>query len=89
MQHLIPRKIKQSSSYNDIDEIVQFDKDDLSNGCVIDEEFDKWKHKWVSIPVDKRPETLNECLKESCLKSLPNIFSFKNLFHHTDELMFL
>ena len=80
VQHLIPRKITQSSSYADIDQVVQYYKDDLPNRCIVDEEFDRWKHKWVSIPVSKRPETLNECLKESCLKSLPNLFVLLQIF---------
>ena len=80
LQHLIPHRITQSTSYADIDEAVQYYKDDLPNSCVVDEEFERWKQKWVAMPINRRPETLNKCLKECCPKTLPNLFVLLKIF---------
>jgi len=80
LQYLIPHKISQSTSYADIDQVVQYYKDDLPNSYVVDEEFARWKKKWIAMPLIKRPETLEKCLKECCPSSLPNLFTLLKIF---------
>ena len=41
LQHLIPHKITHITSYADIDQAVQYYKDDLPNSCVADEELER------------------------------------------------
>ena len=64
----------------DIDEAVQFYKDDLPNADIIDEEFYTWKQRWLPIPLQNRPQSLSETLKASTPESAPNIFTLLRLF---------
>ena len=79
VQHLLHYQIKPSSSVKDVHEAVGFYHDDLPNSSIVDEEYKRWKEKWVSIKLEERPQSLTEAMKQCCPQSLPNIFSLLKL----------
>ena len=80
IQGLLPMRLSSQSSTVDIEEAVQFYKDDLPNADIIDEEFYIWKQRWLPIPLQNRPQSLSETLKVSTPESVPNIFTLFRLF---------
>lgn len=80
LQHLLPSRITEISTVNDIEQAINFYKDDLPNPSVVDEEFQRWKVQWLSTPTEDRPDTLNRCLKSCSPESIPNIFMLLKLF---------
>jgi len=74
-QHLLPARIKSTSSAQDIMQAVTVYGDDLPNKDIIDEEYACWKTKWIEIPLKNRPKILSDSLKHCCQQSLPNIFT--------------
>ena len=80
IQGLLPKRLSSRSSTVDIEEAVQFYKDDLPNADIIDEEFYIWKQRWLPIPLQNRPQSLSETLKASTPESVPNIFTLLRLF---------
>jgi len=51
VEHLLPFKMEHSSSIKDISEAISFD--DLPNSSIADEEYERWKGKWVSVKHQK------------------------------------
>ena len=49
VQHLLPVQISSTSSVQDIDQAVAFYGDDLPNKSIIDEEYERWRSKWIII----------------------------------------
>ena len=80
LQHLLPSEIMETSNPNDIEQAVNFYRDDLPNPSIIDEEFHPWKAQWLPKPVKDRPDTLNNCLKSCSPESIPNIFKLLKIF---------
>lgn len=80
LQELIPVNITSDTSISNMKEAIKFYADDLPNASIIDEEFCRWKCKWLRIPLKERPHTLAECLKQCCPQTLPNIFTLLKLF---------
>ena len=80
IQGLLPKRITSQSPAIDIEEAVQFYKDDLPNADIIDEEFYIWKQKWSPIPLQNRPQSLSDTLKVSLSESVPNVFTLLRLF---------
>ena len=64
-------KITETSNPYDIEQAVNFYRDDLPNPSIVYEEFHRWKAQWLSKPVKDRPNTLNNYLLP---ESIPNIF---------------
>jgi len=64
VQHLLPARIKSTSSVQDIMQAVTVYGDDLPNHSkdIIDEEYARWKTKWIEIPLKNRPKTLSDSL---------------------------
>jgi len=75
--HLLPARIKSTSSVQDIMQAVTVYGDDLPNKDINDEEYARWKTKWIEIPLKN---TLSDSLKHCCQQSLPNIFTLLKLF---------
>jgi len=46
-------KIKPSSSVRDFSDAISFYEDDLPSSGIIDEEYERWKGKWVYIRLEK------------------------------------
>ena len=80
LQSLLPSFISESSSPSDIQEAVEFYSDDLPNAGILDEEFYRWKRKWLSIPSHDRPHLLHEALQQCSQHGLPNMFILLKLF---------
>ena len=80
VQHLLPVRICSTSSVQDIDQAVAFYGNDLPNKSIIDEEYERWKGKWIMIAPQDRPQNLSDSLKQCCSHSLPNIFTLLKLF---------
>ena len=80
LQGLLPSFISESSSPSDIQEAVEFYSDDLPNAGILDEEFCRWKRKWLSIPSHDRPHLLHEALQQYSQHGLPNMFILLKLF---------
>ena len=64
----------------DTEQAVASYGDDLPNRSIVDEEYECWKAKWISIPSQDRPQTLSDSLRQCCSISLPNIFTLLKLF---------
>ena len=77
---MLPKSITPTSSFSKIEEAVAFYVDDLPNSTIMDEEFCRWKSKWLAIPKEDRPDTIAESLKECPQTSLPNIFTLLQFF---------
>lgn len=80
LQHLLPSRIIETSTANDIEQAISFNKDDLPNPSIVNEEFERWKAQWLSKPIEDRPDTLSRCLKSCSPESTPNIFILLKLF---------
>ena len=79
LQGLLPTSLTQESSFADINEAVLFYKTDLLNADIVDEEFCRWKRKWVGVPLPQRPQNLQDCLAP-VVCPLPNIRTLLQLF---------
>ena len=64
-----------------IEKAVSFYNDDLPNSTIIDEEFCRWKSKWLLVPKDDRPDTIAKALKECSQAALPNIYMLLTICH--------
>ena len=53
---------------------------DLLNSTIIDEEFCRWKSKWLLAPKDDRPDIIVKSLKEYSQAALSNIYTLLKLF---------
>ena len=62
LQAVLPTYISEKSSFEDIEEAVDFYITDLPNPDIVDEEFARWKRKWINVPLTSRPQTLKTCL---------------------------
>ena len=80
VQHLLPVQIHSSSSVQDIERAVAFYGDDLPNKSTVDEGYERWMAKWISIPSQERPQSLSDSLRLCCSTCLPNIFTLLKLF---------
>ena len=60
VQHLLPARIKSASSAQDIMQAVTVYGDDLPNKDIVDEEYARWKAKWIEVPLKHRPHTLSD-----------------------------
>ena len=80
LEKILPSNIDSNSSLSDIQDALSFYSDDLPNSEILDEEFCRWKSKWVRIPLEDRPNTLSNSLQQCCLNSLPNIHTLLKLF---------
>ena len=79
VQVLLPIFIGESTSFEDIKEAVDFYSTDLPNPDILDEEFARWKRKWVDVPLQSRPKTLKDCLATRVC-SMPNLRILLQLF---------
>ena len=62
----------------------------LPNKDMVDEEYARWKAKWIEVPLKHRPHTFSDSLKHCCQQSLPNIFTLlKTLHYFASKLLFL
>ena len=59
---------------------MAFYTDDLPNPTIVDEEFCRWKSKWLAVPKEGRPDTIAQSLKKCHQAALPNIFTLLQLF---------
>ena len=75
----MPTSLTQESSFADINEAVLFYKTDLPNADIVDEEFCRWKKKWVGVPLTQHPQNLQDCLAPG-ICPLPNIRTLLQLF---------
>ena len=80
MGKLLPSKLDSNSSVADIKDAIIFYSDDLSNSEIVDEEFCRWKRKWMNSPVTDIPRTLNSTLEQCSVDSFPNIHTLLQLF---------
>ena len=81
LQGLLPINITDDTciTCSIIKEAIHFYADGLPNASIIDEEFCRWKSRWLSVLQKYRPETLTDSLKQCCPQSLPNIFTLLKL----------
>ncbi len=80
LQGLLPTFITKSSSPSDIKDAVEFYSEDLPNADIVDEEFYRWKHKWLLIPSQNRPHTLHEVLQQCSEHGFLYLFTLLKLF---------
>ena len=82
LQNLVPSKISADINIESIKEAVDFYCSDLSNPALVDEEFCRWKAKWLNAKAKKEDilSTLAASLKHCDRHSLPNIFILLKLF---------
>ena len=80
LQSIIPARITEGLSIDDISEGVEFYSDDLPNPGIVDEELSCWKSRWLTIPAKDRPQTISASLKQCSPETLPNIFTLLKLF---------
>ena len=57
-----------------------FCSNDLPNAQIVDEEYYHWKCQWLSVPLNKRPNTLHQSLKQCSPNNLPNLYTLLKLF---------
>ena len=79
IQGLLPKSLTPQSSMT-FQEAVDFYSADLPNPDVIDEEFARWKNKWVSVHDDERPSSLEDILKACGSASFSNLTALLKLF---------
>ena len=82
LQHLLPSRITETSTANDIEQAINFYKDNLPNPSIVDEEFQRWKAQWLSTPMKERPDTLNICLKDAPQKVFQTFLHYLNYLLH-------
>ena len=63
-----------------LQESIDFYRSDLPNADIVDEEFARWKAKWIQVPRDDRPASVEASLKASDIGSFPNITVQLKLF---------
>ena len=80
LQGLLPTYISPISSFDGIGPTIALYSEDLPNVDVIDEELHRWKSKWLKIPQNDCPKSLNETLKECNPDALPNVLTLLKLF---------
>ena len=71
LQNLVPINI------SGIQDAVKFYSND---SMLLDEEFCRWKTKWINVPPEDRPQTLSTSMQHCSKHSLPNIFNLLQLF---------
>ena len=70
-----------NTSIVDLNEVIAFYSVDLPNLNILsDEEFCRWKTKWLEAKHQDHPEKNEEYLKQSCPTLLPDIFILLKLF---------
>ena len=75
LQNLVPSNISADTSIDSIqEEAVDFYSSDLPNPALLDEEFCRWKTKWLNGKQEYLPRTLAASLKQCDKYCLPNIF---------------
>ena len=47
---------------------------------ILDEEFHRWKVRWLEVAPKERPQTLSEALKLCSPDNLPNVYTLMKLF---------
>jgi len=83
IEQLLPTNITTNTTCMCIQEAVDFYKDDLPNTSILDEELCRWKCKWLTVPLNDRPNILSESLKQCCPHTLKKIFFYCfNLYLH-------
>ncbi len=80
LQGLLPIHITNNSSFCDIESAASFYSDDLPNASILDEEFHRWKVRWLKVTPKERPQTLSEALRLCSPDDLPNLFTLMKLF---------
>ena len=66
--------------HSDIESAASFYSDDLPNAGILDEEFHRWKVRWLEVVPKERPQTLSEALKLCSPDNLPNVYTLMKLF---------
>ena len=90
LQGLLPVNITVNTSIVVLNDAIVFYSDDLPNPNIIDEEFCRWKTKWLAVKLQDRPETISGTLKQCCPTSLPNIFTLlKAFWNNSIKLMLM
>ena len=64
LQNLVPSNISADTSIDSIQEAVDFYSSDLLNPALLDEEFCRWKTKWLNAKQEDLPRTLAASLKQ-------------------------
>ena len=80
LQNLVPSNISADTSIDSIQQAVDFHSSDLPNPALLDEEFCRWKTKWLNAKQEDLPRTLAASLKQCDKYCLPNIFILLKLF---------
>ena len=80
LEKLLPSKFDCNSSVADIQDAISFNADDLTNSEIVDEEFCRWKSKWLNTPATDVPSTLSSTLKHCSPVDLPKIHTLLRLF---------
>ncbi len=78
--HCAGHYITNNSSFCDIESAASFYSDDLPNASILDEEFHRWKVRWLKVTPKERPQTLSEALRLCSPDDLPNLFTLMKLF---------
>ena len=79
LQAIVPCSITAETSFTDIREAVEFYTADLPNSDLVDEEFARWKRRWISVAQESRPQNLQECLAPGVCTT-PDIRTLFQLF---------
>ena len=80
MQGLLPLFLTDQSTVTSLQESIDFYRSDLPNADIVDEEFARWKAKWIQVPRDDRPASVEASLKASGIGSFPSITVLLKLF---------
>ena len=80
LEALLPINITSANAISDISSAVTFYAEDLPNSDILDEELHRWKLRWLSCPLEKRPNTLSGSLKQYSYDTLPNEFTLLKVF---------
>ena len=75
LEKILPLHIDEHISIANIQEAVEFYSEDL-NSDLIDEEYSRWKSKWLKVPKENHPRTLSEALNKCCLSNVHTLLKF-------------
>ena len=80
IQGLLPQFLTADSTFEAFEDAVHFYQADLPNADVVDEEFARWKTKWLAVPLSERPSTLETILKPTSSGSYPNLVALLKIY---------
>ena len=62
IQKLLPVNINPDSTIDGFEQAVSFNRDNLPNSDLLDEEFHLWKSRWLAVTKKGRPETISKAM---------------------------